>query len=292
MSLYFHEYIHFIQDISTVYGLMGISNTTYYVRDAAATAIKTEQQRFDVPHEIKRRGDFGYNNHRTWEYYRGSSINPMRKSVTLISNPKEKIVKIDGQDLHYIQFLARDNESGKDFEFRFGGNILTEGMAYLCERIVFQRAFENEGMKYNLPKEYPYSICEKVVEKLYPELLNVPVIIVALCDLALLNYNPGFMFIELIKHFKEIKIFEQQDRPIKNVIDFITFFYEKGYEFLEGHQYDFALMQDVVLNEMKEYFKDACFQKNNEWLAIVFERVRKYRQAFPQFIIDILLCCD
>ncbi|AZA96097.1 hypothetical protein EG353_11215 [Chryseobacterium shandongense] len=36
LSLYLHEYIHFIQDISTIYGLVNISTINYYIQDCAS----------------------------------------------------------------------------------------------------------------------------------------------------------------------------------------------------------------------------------------------------------------
>ncbi|MDR1500666.1 MAG: hypothetical protein LBI58_06760, partial [Tannerellaceae bacterium] len=40
-SLYLHEYIHFLQDISTVYGLMKFSNIILYTKAQAAYAVNS-----------------------------------------------------------------------------------------------------------------------------------------------------------------------------------------------------------------------------------------------------------
>lgn len=293
MSLYFHEYIHFVQDVSTIYGLMGISNTTYYVRDAASTIVQSGESRFKVPHKIKKRyGDHGFNNHKVWKYYRGSSINPKHRTIEINSNPKIKSVKIDGNELKYVQFRAMDMATGKNFEFQFGGNIVTEGMAYLCEREGFKKAFEANGSIFKVGDDYPYAICEKIVARIFPKLAEYPLLIIALCDISLMGYNPGLLFIELLEHFKTIKLFEEQDGKIKDAVGFITYFYERGYEYIKGRQYDLATMQHVVLHDMKAYFKDKCFEKNNEWLETVFSRVYDYRSKIPQFITDFILLCD
>lgn len=293
MSLYFHEYIHFIQDISTVYGLMGISNTSYYVRDAAHAAATCEEAEFKIPHEIqKRAADCGYNNHRTWKFYRGSNINPQRRSVDIISTPKEKITKIDGQELHYVQFLAKDNDTGEEFEFQFGGNIVSEGMAYMCENIVYQKVFENNGKTMNTPKDYPYNICKKIAHQIYPEIADMPIILIAICDISMMNYNPGLMFVKLLEHFKAIDILNPKKKEIKLVTEFISYVYQHGMLFLKGHQYDFEVMQKQVLSELKEYFKVDLFEKNKEWLELLFNRIKVFRKEIPQFVTDIVLFND
>ena len=50
MGLYYHEYIHFIQDISTIYGLMNISTITYYIQACASSIHKDKNnKKFKVP---------------------------------------------------------------------------------------------------------------------------------------------------------------------------------------------------------------------------------------------------
>ena len=49
LSLYLHEYIHFIQDISTIYGLINISTINYYIQDCAARISRQTEKEFSIP---------------------------------------------------------------------------------------------------------------------------------------------------------------------------------------------------------------------------------------------------
>ena len=56
-AIFFHEYIHFLQDITSFYGYMGIYSHGEYMR-RAINDIYVGPRRFNVPLEFEERGDF------------------------------------------------------------------------------------------------------------------------------------------------------------------------------------------------------------------------------------------
>lgn len=84
-AAFFHEYVHYLQDVTTLYGLMNLGNVVYYVRDAAARVGQLPKGEFIVPISLDpNKGDAGYQNFVLRKYYNGSSINPKHKSIDLL----------------------------------------------------------------------------------------------------------------------------------------------------------------------------------------------------------------
>ena len=139
-SLYLHEYIHFLQDISTIYGLMNISTISYYIQDVTYRISKSGMANFDVPVPLVNDGrDFGFRNFKLLPIYIGTAINPKRKTIQIIGYQKNKHLWGDAPSevIDVILVTAINADSGEEFQFQLGGNHITEGMAYLSERMVF-----------------------------------------------------------------------------------------------------------------------------------------------------------
>lgn len=290
MQLY-HEYIHFLQDVTTTYGLMNISNVSYYIRDAVYTIEHGSNKLFDHPHKIIDKGDYGYSNYRLWNVYRGSSIEPMLKNVSIDNLDIQKIpVNKTEVEMVFLDITDLDT-SVKNSSVVFGGQILCEGMAYLMEKYVYTPVFKKRGEIYPDGDEYPYLICKKIVESIYPEISDKPVIMVGICDMSLMNYNSGLMFIRMVEHFRDIKLHEQFGN-FQNIRDFVSYMYQEGLQFISGHQYDFDTMQKYVARELNKYFKCQEFEGNNRWIDMVFTRAAELRRKTPQFMLDIMIYCQ
>lgn len=61
-SLFFHEYIHYIQDITTIYGLMNLDIIAYYIQDVASRIGKEGNMEFKIPQDLEPREDYGVSN--------------------------------------------------------------------------------------------------------------------------------------------------------------------------------------------------------------------------------------
>lgn len=284
---FFHEYVHFLQDVTTTYGLMNISNTSYYIRDAVYSIEHGGSKLFGHPHVVKPKGDWGYLNHRMWHVYTGAPIKPMHEKVALdkvdVSN-----ITIVKQSVSVVFIDITDTNTGQQDRLVFGAAVLSEGMAYMMEHYVYEPVYKNYGLPYPVAPDYPYNICQKIADYYYPEIAVWPVVLVALCDLSLMNYNPGLMYVRLLEHFKSIKLHEKCGQ-YSGVNDFVAFIYHEGQQFLKGHQHDFDTMQKYVASEMKEYFKCKEFEGSNRWIDHVLKKGAEFRKKVPQFMVDIML---
>ena len=281
-SLYLHEYIHFLQDISTIYGLMNISTITYYLHDVAHRLTKQDSKEFKVPIElINDHRDYGYNNFKLKPIYIGSSINPKKEKIEITGYRKDKIQWGDAAseviDVIYVEGIDLRNQ--QSFSFQLGGNHITEGMAYLSERFVYEEILSKDGVVMPVD-EYPYLVAQKIAELIYPEFGKEELLVIAACDVSLMSYHPGLNFVRLLEYFRDISF-------LKETVE-LSHLYKEGQSFLKGTHVDFEVLIEVVRSELKKNFKVEHFEGNNIWIDILFDRIKHFRLAIPEFITDIL----
>ena len=285
-SLFFHEYIHFIQDISTIYGLMNLHTITYYLHEVASRVGKDKNLGFEVPQNlIYRTGDYGFHNFKLRPVYMGAPINPKRKKInianyTVTPHPDSSIPT----DIITVYF----EDNGVTDSFLFGGNHVCEGMAYMCETYAYTPLFERHGHSVPEADDYPYNVCQKLAEIIYPEISHLTVFLVAICDLSLMTYHPGLSYVRLLTHLKEVDYLSKYTSD-EELMSFIESLYKDGTDFLKGSHVDFTEFQGIVKDLIKKNFKCKEFEGNNRWVDILFERINIFRTQLPSFIIDLLL---
>lgn len=278
MGLYYHEYIHFIQDISTIYGLMNISTITYYIQACASYIEKDkENKEFKVPivlDEIIDKSnleDKGLFNFSLRPIYLGSSI---KKKSKRIENFKYQIVPFEFSPNQYIDKIDisfNDTETNEVRKLEFGGNQLTEGMAHLCEQFNYSDI---------IPKadEYPYFIVDKLVEDIIPELISEKLLIIVLCDISLMSYHPGLSFVRLLKHLKKIKY---KDLSIDEL-------YKNCLAHIKGNHVDYEVLVNNVKSEIQKNFNADYYETIKEWIDFIFDRILVIRTRIPTFFIDLV----
>ncbi|MDF2433758.1 MAG: hypothetical protein JWP44_3389 [Mucilaginibacter sp.] len=281
-ALYFHEYIHFIQDISTIYGLMNISTITYYIQDVAHRIGKQTRDSFQSPIPLVNDGrDAGYDNFLLKPIYIGSPINPKHKNIDIISYSRQAIQwgTNSVELIDVVNIEAKDIDTGEIFQFQLGGNHICEGMAYLCEREVYETILQQQG--HSLPAdEYPYLVAQKLAELIYPDLALQPVLVVASCDAALMTYHPGLSYTKLLEHLKATSFLD----TAVEIVDL----YKVAATYLKGSHENFETVLETVREQIKLNFKVEHFEGNNNWIDILFDRIKAFRTNVPDFVTDLI----
>ena len=289
-AVFFHEYVHYLQDVTTLYGLMNLSVTTYFVRSVAHKVVEMSDGEFDVPQEIEDDDrDFGFRNLCFRKYYVGSSINPKHKTVDVLKYEVLNDV-VKGQPIEYVQVEYCDKVTGTNHKCVFGGNILTEGMAYMTERRCYQSVFSENGCEYPDAADYPYMMNWKLAEIIYPELAKYLEIIVGVADIALLTYNPGLTFVRFLEYLKENDYAKTLNgKGYLDKIEDCDNLYKIGYEFTSFSIEKLTQVQDYVYNEIAEYFKMPIAVELNDWVSRVWEKAKQLRKIAPHYILDVIL---
>jgi hypothetical protein len=285
-SAFLHEYVHFLQDITTLYGLMVLGNTTYYIRDVASR-LSGKKGGFTVPKELSNsRRDFGYRNSILEKLYKGELIKPMRKNIKILSY-EIKHNSTDYPDLESVVVNCIDDTETKPFSFLFGGNILTEGMAYMIQSLCYDSVYVKEGVPLLDLSDYPYMIDYDIAKIIYPELAAYKELIIGVADISLLTYNPGLTFVRFMEKLRDEKFLGKYSK--ENILLIIDDLYDKGHTFVSWSLNRFKKVQDNTFAQMTEYFKMPIALELNDWVQKMWKQAFILRKLTPHYILDLIL---
>jgi hypothetical protein len=196
-GIFFHEYLHYLQNIATTFGLNKTWQAFDRIRQIISKVQKTdgeiiiplsadlvEEERvfLEVMGDIAGSKDLNINTERT--IITITAINEVEKESL-------KKVKPDAT-VPFIQLLI-ENAEGKKAEYWLGETAISETMVYLAERKF-----------YDLPpaRSFPYEAGYHVAKRIYPPATDHEILF-ALCDIALMHPYPGYAFYSLLMELKK-----------------------------------------------------------------------------------------
>jgi len=208
LATFVHEYVHYLQDISTFQGLMRYIHRADLFQLYIALAQKNLV--VSMPVDLENSGvKNAYAKNELISFYEGDSLQNKIHHVNEIRIETEELLdeilfeKSDykGKPVPKVS-LYFNNEPTPTL---FGSHYITESMAYLIERLCFG-AEERE-------KELPYNACEMLCAKVYPEIMNHPENIVILCEFALMHEHSGFAFYSALVELERNRfVFENTEK--------------------------------------------------------------------------------
>lgn len=199
MGTFCHEWIHFLQDVTTGCGC----NNSYVFFEhflARAKKIKNDGVEFLPPVNVGNAFNVGINkelNRLAW------GTNPAFCKFTQIDRadvlPAKDVPNVtvhyqESQDFPVAVITANNGES-----FHVGMRALMESMAHLCQEILCP------GTASNHPT-YPYHVARLLAETLCPAFLGHPLNLIALCDVSLMSSAPGAYFVSYLKGISQNRI--------------------------------------------------------------------------------------
>lgn len=176
-SVFFHEYIHFLQDITTIFGLNNIYAIGDYILYTGNEILKKPQGSFQTPIPF------------TGVFYQSSYLSRLswgtmpKDTNSLIASAKPVHTTIFDRVLNRnIDYYEIQNLNGE--KFRLGAVHIMESMAYLGQQIAFGAG------QYSSPNT-PYNIVEQIAKTFSPEIANDKVFLFGACDYALAYSIPA-----------------------------------------------------------------------------------------------------
>lgn len=273
-----HEYVHYLQDISTIRGLSSII-ALYQKMQLVFSQAKDPNFQFLIPirsSQIKEMNQFAAFNDELLSLERGDNQIKMpciqHINEIIFETENMKMLKDEYPEAYHNSFdgfqtiqIYYDNLSTP---YSFGADCIAESMAYLCERVLC-----NSAKRVN---ELPYNACDLVCEYFFPDLHISPVIMIAICELALMHENSGVMFYHILKFMSD------NQKSFKKVEDFEQYFSTNMHRLLEGidtkintveksldflYPTDIPLIENDILfsnKEIKQRIKTGfAYRKNN-----------------------------
>ncbi len=277
LAIYFHEYIHFIQDISTTYGLMNACIIVDYLKLACNKVLNSNSDSFLTPilPEAKAADNVQLNLELRKIYLgstkelNGITVHSVKKLFSTVDFPNTPR-KVPCIQVEYKETSHSINH------FLFGAYYLMESMAYIAESLIFPN--------HDSAHQIPYFAAELLAGEIYPPLTRNRLNILALCDVSLCTFHPGEFFFDMLIKIKSENWLPSKPRDIYRYCN-------KG----ENCYKSSVNLQNLLLNTSKEaikqltdYFSSDTFKDHKKWIEYTLNKAVNIRLSFPSFIADII----
>lgn len=271
-STFYHEYLHFIQDISTPFGLMNgliILNQMKY----ANNYILHGKHSFNIP--VPWEDHININLSRVMQLvYMGPVDRTVSGKVAFVKKVESNVF-IPAPHNQYLEKIIIGIESdGKPVhEIDFGGLCIIESMAHIAQKHFYPKTSHHD---------IPYKSAILVAEHLYPDFVKNELYVFALCDACLMTYHPGLNFFEALIGFKQDGIIPKNEEEV----------YELVYSRIKGNERNlldiYHEINESAKKEFTHYFTTKLYENERVWITTILERAYKLRTENPTFLLDLL----
>lgn len=271
-ALFFHEYTHFLQNITSVFGRNHIWQTYDRIRQLIAFIQNDSSKDLTIPSKMNeaemQRKLNRITKHNSGQFGLGGYVNDLTAKIESfkISSDKELDELKPGNGVRFITLQISD-ENNNTCDYLFGDIAVSETMAFLIESKHFQGEWNN----------FPYRSCFLFAKHLGLNLDEKPELMFTICDSCLFSSYPGWMFFENISRMVNENFVPENPEDIYE-FSFHTArnFYMDVWADLEASKMGINIIIDKLL--ANEYFKST-----GVWLKHILEggyQARKHNMAF------------
>lgn len=274
-TVLFHEYIHFLQDISSYYGLSRIYAYSEYLHKMICEICNLSQADFQIPMTLLHSNDNVKLNNDLIRLAEGDVGDKATFSITDVKISEDKLE----ENVHLRAVPSVMLEFSDDDIATFGAGAISESMAYLLERLCSPNG-------YKASPEYPYMAAEKVASFYDEEFAKDKLKILALCDMSLMCSNPGACFVRVMKNIKNKELLFASPEAIYD------YFYESKTVKVTGEETSlidaFVALQNTVVQCLKSYLKIEEINKSYyAWIDSIANFVIDWRQNDKYFLLTM-----
>lgn len=244
MTTLFHEYIHFLQDFTTIYGLGGIYVHSEYLHSVVNRIYNVPTKEFKVPFVINDNNDNVLLNKQIAALTLGDTSECITFEISDIVSGSDPLIKNP-----YLESVPNEIIISKNGDmWVFGAMAIMESMAYIMERCASPKGYVSSP-------EFPYMAAEKVANFIAPGFSDDPLMVLALCDMSLMSSNPGACFLRVMRGVRDGAL--HFDKPE----DIYDHFYDQVAEYADGRPgslllSDFKKQLKVIESQLKSYLRD------------------------------------
>lgn len=266
-EVFHHEFIHYLQDLSTTHGMMNSISNISILQSLALTA-KESTPSISLPIS-ERQGTSDYNN-TIMKIINGDSfevLSPMRVK------PRIDDVSKNGIDCVLLEYYNIENKAHE--KYRFGALAIRETMAHFAE----SRLHKSKTVA-----DFPYLTGYYVAKEFYETVAEDDMSLLAVCDASLMSCNPGVAFVETLIDMK--------------LTNYSPICYKQTYDYAEQF-----IMQNVNLSSLQLYainvassLESFCkyfghghlYDREFEFICNSIRRAYRNKMRNPYYILDLV----
>jgi hypothetical protein len=203
VATFLHEYIHFLQDITTTHGLLNFLHAIEHLKNANKQVIENPAAVFQIPLRIS--NDYNWETNRKLRRLYNGCDDPVEGIVySGYRVDTEQIIAGDGSVILVPKYLVDyyDNGAQTNMTCHFGSIHIKEYMAHAVQK-QFAPATSHAAI--------PYCLAELIVQKEIPRLAGDVSFIIALCDASLMDFHPARLFFHTIERIKSTPDWTPED---------------------------------------------------------------------------------
>lgn len=259
-----HEYIHFIQNVSTVWGMylsMYIYSEMYQTLHALAV-----QQEITIPIDVTLNAQTNAKSNKLRLTFGTCKLSDRSRRIDWSIPVKLEIKDEECEGNHYeIPVMTVTFDNGSEEQIIIGGLIVMETMSALYQSLIDPKADH---------PDVPYNIIVKYCQQHYPKLVADTRKLICLCYASLFTIVPGAQLIDLIKQHGNdeldgCEIFQRfvgnytvktKEGKTSNLVDFVD-------EMITGFKKRLGVMLHSKLDYLEHIFEP--LKLSTQWIPVV-----------------------
>lgn len=237
MTVLFHEYIHFLQDFTTYYGLNKLYVYSEYLHSIVNRIYNIKGNDIHIPFEINDNNDNVLLNRQLMNFTEGDTENSDTYKIHTINVDYDPLISNPYMNLIPSIVLNIDGEIRS-----FGAVAISENMAYLMERLCSPKGVVTSP-------DFPYKAAELVSDYYVKGFSDDSYKVLALCDTSLQSSNPGLYYVRVMKGIKS------GDLHFNTPEEIYDHFYSQIGELPDRTRTSFISQFPILLEQVRKCFK-------------------------------------
>lgn len=273
---FFHEYTHFLQNITTGFGHSYIWYMYDRIRQVISDLQKNKATELQIPLSnptIVYQQNIGQVMRSLEGSYSTKGLDDSTATVSKISlyNCENFRKLFPKSSVHFLKLQLRDGMA-RTIDYRFGESAVSETMANLMEEKLYgQHKIAN----------FPYKAATLLARHVYPEFEDNEEWLFALCDLSMCCPYPGMTFYTTLLDFSQRKFIPSQTEDIYTYGEQLII--ERGWKVWDV----FENNKRGALHVLSELFNHDFFKETLEWFSYLLETGYQYRRENPSFMLQL-----
>ena len=275
-STFLHEYIHFLQEVTTTTGLTYASFYINTIKDINQNIINDGKNEFKVPFEFNNE----YNTLTQIELrktYQGETPDVTYAKYDYYIEEVKQIKDREKNVINIKQFKVFYYDSGRKYKnFYFGTTCLKEFPAHFIQT--------NFCPEIQHP-DIPYVIAELILDKECPSLSKNKDFYLTICDACLMSFHPAQIFFNTIERIKNNNFIPKTAEEV--------YYYTLDLKFNgNGEIYSpdelFEESKKIVIDHFENALQANIFSTNLNWIKHILDEASTLRKDNPTYMTKIL----
>lgn len=260
-----HELIHFLQDVSTTYGLINISKYVDVIK-SQNNALRQKHIPVHLPLLSSDLGDTVMANKDLFSLYVGDDAEKFKEfpeSYSVVDVIEDEMdVELVCHPVKYIKIKYGNRVISTTEDFYFGAMAICESMANLIESEIY-------GEK-KRKKNFPYDAALMLSEHLCPDISQNRLAISELCEASLMYHNPAEVFVDSLRKIHALGLlFSRPNECYRYVLNNFT---------LETQpvNVEYKRVSELAESQLNDLFTVSPF-KEEKWAGSMVDKARTIR---------------